>query len=190
MARPKSEDRRAALLDAAVKVFAESGLSAPTSLISARAGVSEGSLFTYFATKDVLVNEVYRDIRLQVADAVMTGFPRRAGVRARLEHIWSRYVMWGASNPVTRKALKLVSMSHVITPEVRAEGAALFGEVDQIERDALAKKKLQRPPEMAGKALKALAEMTMDLIEGDPRKAAKYREAGFQMLWGALTSKP
>jgi AcrR family transcriptional regulator len=47
MARPRSEDRRASLLDAATKEFAEHGLSAPTSLISKIAGVSEGSFFTY-----------------------------------------------------------------------------------------------------------------------------------------------
>src|SRR5450631_2099254 len=115
MARPKSEDRQAALLDAAMKVFAESGLGAPTSLISSKAKVSEGSFFTYFKTKDELINALYRDIRLQLADAVMTGFPRRAGIRERLEHVWSRYVTWGAENPVARKALKLVSLSHVIT---------------------------------------------------------------------------
>ena len=47
----KSEDRRAALLDAAAKVFAERGLAAPTALVSKTAGVSEGSFFTSFKTK-------------------------------------------------------------------------------------------------------------------------------------------
>ena len=48
MARPKSEDKRNAILDAATRVFAESGLSAaPTSEISKQAGVAEGTLFTY-----------------------------------------------------------------------------------------------------------------------------------------------
>lgn len=191
MARPKSEDRRAALLDAATRVFAETGLGAATSLVTSRAKVSEGSLFTYFKTKDELINELYRDLRLQLADAVMEGFPRRAGVRERLEHIWSRYVTWGAENPVARRALKLVSMSHVITEATRAEGTVLFAEVDRLRLDALEQKKIQHvPPEMVSQVLKALAEMTMDLIEREPERAAELRAAGFQMLWGALNSKP
>jgi AcrR family transcriptional regulator len=191
MARPKSENRRAALLDAAMKVFAESGLGAPTALISSKAKVSEGSFFTYFKTKDELTNALYSDLRLQLADAVMTGFPRRAGVRERLEHVWSRYVTWGAENYIARKALKLLSMSHVITEQTRAEGAALFGEVERLQLDALEQRKLQRlPPQMASQALKALAEMTMDLIEREPGQATQLKAAGFQMLWGALTSKP
>ncbi len=51
MARPKSEDKRNAILDAATRVFAERGLTAaPTSEISRRAGVADGTLFTYFKT--------------------------------------------------------------------------------------------------------------------------------------------
>jgi AcrR family transcriptional regulator len=191
VARPKSEDRRAALLEAATQVFAESGLAAATSLISSTAKVSEGSFFTYFKTKDELSNALYRDLRLQLADAVMTGFSRRARIRERLEHIWTRYVTWGAENPVARRALKLLSLSHVITEATRAESGVLFAEVERLQLDAIEQRKMQHlPPQMASQALNALAEMTMDLIEREPKKAAQLRTAGFQMLWGALTSKP
>ena len=55
MARPRSEDKQIALLEAATNVVAEQGLGAPTSLIAKRAGVAEGTLFRYFATKDELL---------------------------------------------------------------------------------------------------------------------------------------
>ena len=76
MARPKSEDKRNAILDAATRVFAERGLTAaPTSEISRRAGVADGTLFTYFKTKDDLINALYREIKLELADAMMSEFP-------------------------------------------------------------------------------------------------------------------
>jgi AcrR family transcriptional regulator len=191
MARPRSEDRRASLLDAATKVFAEHGVSAPTSLISKTAKVSEGSFFTYFKTKDELINALYREIRLDLASAVMNGFPRKASVRDRLEHVWTGYVSWGVANPVARKALKHVSMSKVIARTVRAEGGVLFAEVERLQLDAVEQRKLRHlPPVMASQALKALAEMTMDLIEHQPEQARRLKASGFQMLWGALTSKP
>jgi AcrR family transcriptional regulator len=191
MARPKSEDKRAALLDAAATVFAEQGLSAPTSLISKTAEVSEGSLFTYFKTKDDLINALYREIRLDLAVAVTRDFPRKASVRDRLKHVWTRYVSWGAANPVARRALKHVSMSNAITPAVRAEGGSLFAEVERLQLDAVEQRRLLHlPPIMASHALKAMAEMTMDLIEQQPDHAEEFTSSGFQMLWGALTSKP
>jgi AcrR family transcriptional regulator len=190
MARPLSEDRRAALLDAAMKVFAAHGLSAPTSLISKTAGVAEGSLFTYFKTKDELINALYREIRRDFAAAVMNGFPRKASVRDRLQHVWTRYVAWNVENPVARKALRHVSMSPAITPAVRAEGGVLFAEVERLQADAVEQRRLKLPPVMASQALKALADMTTDLIERQPEHARQFTASGFQMLWGALTSKP
>jgi AcrR family transcriptional regulator len=191
MARPKSEDRRDALLAAATKVFAEHGLAASTSLISSTAGVSEGSLFTYFKTKDELVNALYREIRLDLADAVLANFPRKASVRQRLEHVFTKYVSWGVENPAPRKALKLVSMSNVITGQTRAEGGVLFAEVDRLYKEATEQRRVQAlPAHMAGQTLKALAEMTMELIDREPKQAANYQALGFRLVWGALTSKP
>jgi AcrR family transcriptional regulator len=61
LARPKSDKKRKAILNAAVELFADKGIAhAPTSAISACAGVAEGTLFTYFKTKDELLNELYR----------------------------------------------------------------------------------------------------------------------------------
>ena len=99
--------------------------------------------------------------------------------------------MWGAEHPVERRALRLVSMSHVITPATREEGQALFAEVERVQDDAIAQKKLRHlPPPLASAALKALGEMTMDLIDREPKRAAEWRAAGFRMLWAALNSKP
>jgi AcrR family transcriptional regulator len=191
MARPKSENRRAALLAAATRVFAEHGLAASTSLISSTAGVSEGSLFTYFKTKDELVNALYREIRLDLADEVLANFPRRASVQQRLEHVFARYVSWGVENPAQRRALKLVSMSNAITEETRADGGVLFAEVDRLYKEATEQRRVHAlPAHMAGQTLKALAEMTMELIDREPEQASTYQALGFRLAWGALTSKP
>lgn len=47
MARPKSEDKKQALLEAATVAFAQSGIAASTSLIARNAGVAEGTLATF-----------------------------------------------------------------------------------------------------------------------------------------------
>lgn len=59
MARPRSEDKRQTILRAATQLFAEEGLNAPTARIAKAAGVAEGTIFTYFANKDVLMNQLY-----------------------------------------------------------------------------------------------------------------------------------
>src|SRR6204780_1148606 len=125
MARPKSEEKRNAILEAAARLFAERGLTAsPTSEISKQAGVAEGTLFTYFKTKDELINALYRELKLELADAMMSSFPRKQSVRHRLEHVWNGYVHWGVANPNHRKVLKQIQIWGGLTEEAKQGGSA------------------------------------------------------------------
>jgi len=62
MPRPKTGDKRAAILRAATKTIAEYGIGASTASIAKAAAVAEGSLFRYFPDKDKLLNELYREL--------------------------------------------------------------------------------------------------------------------------------
>jgi AcrR family transcriptional regulator len=189
MPRPKSEDRRAALLAAAIRIFAERGLGAPTAAISAEARVAQGSFFTYFKTKDELINVLYRELKLEQADAIMGGFPRRATVRLRMEHLWTTYVTWGCEHPLERRALKQLAVSKALTKASHEAGWAPFIEVERMTRDAVAERLLRKlPEELVVGTLGALAEMTMDLISQCPDKADGYRAQGFDLFWSAVTT--
>ena len=74
MARPLSEDKQTAILEAATEVVAMLGVSAPTAKIAKGAGVAEGTLFTYFANKDELLNRLYLELKMDLRDAMMTGY--------------------------------------------------------------------------------------------------------------------
>jgi AcrR family transcriptional regulator len=190
VARPKSEDKRNAILDAAIRLFAERGLTAaPTSEISKRADVAEGTLFTYFKTKDDLINSLYREIKLELADAMMSDFPRRKNVRTRLRHVWDRYVNWGIANPRQRKVLAQLQVSEVLTKESRDAGSAPFVEFQTMIREAIAERVFRNdlPVEVVSKSLAALVEATIDLTVSNPSKAKNYRDSGFQMFWAGVT---
>lgn len=58
MARPKSDEKRNAILEAATRVIVAQGLSAPTAGIAKEADIANGSLFTYFETKADLFNHL------------------------------------------------------------------------------------------------------------------------------------
>ena len=88
MARPKSEDKRNAILDAATAYLRSAVLPLPQRRrYRIRLASPGGALFTYFRTKDDLVNTLYREIKLELADAMVSGFPRRKSLRTRLRHV-------------------------------------------------------------------------------------------------------
>ena len=192
VARPKSEDKRNAILDAATRVFAERGLSAaPTSEISKRAGVAEGTLFTYFETKGDLINALYRSIKLELADAMMSGFPRKKNVRTRLRHVWDRYVNWGVTNPEQRKVLAQLQVSEMLSKESIEAGGAPFVEMQNMIRDAIDQHilRVDVPIEMISEMMAAVAEASMNLIALKPAMANKFRNSGFEVYWAGIARK-
>ncbi|QOY89402.1 TetR/AcrR family transcriptional regulator [Paludibaculum fermentans] len=190
MAKPKSEDKRNAILAAATQVFAERGLSAPTAAISSEARVAEGSLFTYFKTKDELINALYRTLKLELSDAMMSGFPRKQGVRHRLEHVWNGYVDWGSAHPEGQLVLRQIQVWGGLTEEVKAATAAAFGEFDRIAEDAAEQRVFRdMPMPFIWAALVSLADMTMEFTRRQPEQAAEYRAQGFALFWAGVARK-
>jgi len=95
MARPLSEDKRTAILEAATEVVAMLGVSAPTAKIAKGAGVAEGTLFIYFENKDVLLNQLYLGLKIDLRDAMMTGYSSGKSLIDRSRHLWDCYIDWG-----------------------------------------------------------------------------------------------
>jgi AcrR family transcriptional regulator len=186
----KSEDKRNAILSAATQVFAERGLGAPTAAITGAAGIAEGSLFTYFKTKDELINALYRELKLELADATMSGFPRKQSVRHRLEHLWNGYVQWGVANPDRQKVLKQIQVWGGLTEQSKQAAAAPFSEIQRMAEDAVTQKIYRDIPHaFIVAALAALAEMTMEFMAREPERAEMYRTAGFELLWAGITRR-
>ena len=121
MARPRSDDKRSAIISAATRVIASEGLGAATATIAKEAGVSNGSLFTYFETKKVLFNELYLVLKAEMASAALKSLPRNASIRKQLFSVWSNWMHWAITDPDKRRALAQLSVSEEITPGTRAE---------------------------------------------------------------------
>jgi hypothetical protein len=128
-------------------------------------------------------------LSLELADALMSDFPRKRNVRTRLRHVWDRYVHWGVANPEQRKVLAQLCWSDVLTKEAKDAGSAPFVEVQTMIREAMEGRVFRDdlPVELVSKSLGALAEATMDLTALHPTKANEYRDSGFEMFWSGIT---
>jgi len=185
VARTKSEDKRRAILDAALSVFAERGTwSTPTAAISRAAGVAEGTLFTYFPTKEILMNELYRDLKSELAEILLASFPSDGDVRTRFQHLWQGYIRWGVTHPDELKVLAQLQVADQITPESREVGRAPFVEIERIATEAIAHGYLHDYPVAYHSMLfDTLAEMTIAVIASEPNTTVDYAMIGFDVLW-------
>jgi TetR/AcrR family transcriptional regulator, repressor of fatR-cypB operon len=74
--RPLVDDKRRRILDAALRAFAERGYhGTAVPEVAVAADVSTGTLYHYFASKELLVNEVYRDAKQRLRTALLAGLP-------------------------------------------------------------------------------------------------------------------
>ncbi len=188
MARPRSVDKHTAILDAAIQVVAERGLAAtPTSAISKAAGVAEGTLFTYFKTKDALVNALYLQIKREMADAMVADFPHHAAIRQQLLYVWDCFVRWGVAHPDKKQVMDQLKTAAAITPETRQVAAAPFAGIEQLFRASVASGVLRDyPVAFIWACMASLAEATMDAMAREPEAADAYRQMGFEILWNGI----
>jgi AcrR family transcriptional regulator len=189
MARPRSEDKRKAILDAALAVFAERGIAnSPTSAISSAARVAEGTLFTYFSTKDELMGALYLELRMEFSRH-LTDFPHGQDTRTRLKYIWDKYLELGAAHPERLKVLAQLRATGKLFKENETPAFA-FVEVLKATHEAAQMSALRdAPPEYLVLIFRAQAEMTMDYITAHPESSELCRELGFKMVWNCLMGK-
>jgi AcrR family transcriptional regulator len=190
MPRPKTGDKRAAILRAATETIAEDGIGAPTARVAKAASVAEGSLFRYFADKDTLLNELYRELKLDMRRAMIAGFPLTGSLRKRIQHLWNAYVTWGMESPAKRGAMMQLSVSERITDQSRQEGQVGFEDATKAMQQLVAQGKLSGlPAGFASDLLLAMAETTMASMVANPAKAEHYRSAEFEAFWSAAGKK-
>src|ERR1700721_3194699 len=125
MPRPRSDEKRRSILQAATRVIVMQGLSAPTMVIAKEAGVANGSLFTYFATKTELFNQLFLELKMELATGA-GNLPVDAEVREQFFHLWKKGMNWAISNPEKRRALAQLSVSDEITPEPPPGGTQMW----------------------------------------------------------------
>ena len=187
MARVRSPEKRSAILQAAVCEIAEAGLGAPTSKIARRAGVAEGTLFTYFVNKEELLNELYFELKSEVYARVNTNFPHKANLERRTWHVWSSFLHWAIEYPEKRKVSVQLHVSDIVTAQTRERTAAERGAIDATLRELGNRDALRDLPlGFAAATMSAMQEATMDIIGKKPKKREEFIEKSFHVFWRAV----
>lgn len=191
MARPRSDERRTAILDAATRVIASQGLGATTAAIAKEAGVSNGSVFVYFPTKVTLVNELYVELKTEMARAASDEGPTGAPDQDQLRYAWDRWLQWAATYPHKRRTIAQLEVSEDITTESHtAAGLAMVSIAHLLERCRAGGPVSEAPRNFVLTLVSALAEATIDATIRDPAAGELHRTVGFDAIWRVLAGPP
>ena len=152
--------------------------------IAKEAGIANGSLFTYFETKADLFNQLYLELKVEMASAAMKNLPKDAELREQVFHVWQNWMNWALLFPEKRRALAQLGVSDEITPATRtAASKAMAGAAELMQRVRTTGSMRTSSMAFVLALVNSVAEATMDFISHEPANAKKHSRAGFEALW-------
>jgi AcrR family transcriptional regulator len=193
MARPRSEDRRNAILSAAARVIASQGLAAAaTAVIAKEAGVSNGSVFVYFDTKAALLNDLYLALKEEMMAAAVAGLDTGGGEpREQVCRMWTQWLRWATTSPHKRRALAQLEVADDITASSRQTAHAAFSDIaDLVNRSRADGPMREVPLSFVLTLTTSIAEATIDTLLREPGQAEEYSSAGFDAVWRVIAGSP
>lgn len=187
MARPRSDERRQAILSGAARVIASDGVSTSTAAIAKESGVSNGSLFGYFDTKVTLFNELYITLKTEMANAAAADLPTNQSPREQVRHLWTQWLSWATSHPEKRRALAQLDVADEISDHShQLVRAAQSGIAELIERSRANGPMAGVPLHFVMILVVAMADATVDAIIREPQQSQLHTEVGFDAVWRVL----
>lgn len=100
-------EKRHEILHAALELIAEQGFhGAPIAAIAERAGVGAGTIYRYFATKDVLITDLFQELHDKIHTGLMEGYKADNSLRERFIHVGTELLRYFIANPLEFRFLE------------------------------------------------------------------------------------
>ena len=97
----KTSEKRRDIMQAALELIAEQGFHrAPMAKIAEKAGVAAGTIYRYFASKDVLISELHRELEYRIMAVLQDGYPSGQPVRERFLYLIRELLRYLIANPL------------------------------------------------------------------------------------------
>ena len=189
-----AHDKRDAILETALVLFCERGFyGTPTSLISREAGVATGTLFFYFATKEELIDTLYRQIKSEAATALKTGVDREPAIKQKLCRVWENAIAWATENPDRFRFMEQFAHSPFVSSMAHEEGMSHFLFLQDLVRDGIRNGIIRDYDpvllcSILAASLSGLAPRIMAAT--DPDQRSLLTRQGLAFLWNGLAMDP
>lgn len=93
-------DKRSAILEATLDLISKRGFhNTPMSLIAKASGASTGIIYHYFDSKEELITELYKKIKVEVSRATLVGYSEDQSFRERFLITWFNVLRYAMDHP-------------------------------------------------------------------------------------------
>ena len=187
--RSEKSDKRIAILDATLKLISKYGFhNTPMSTVSKKAKVSTGVIYYYFSSKEEIIIELYKKIKIEVIRMMLDGYSEDQAFRERFKSIWLASLKYHMSHPMETSYLEQFENSPYMklckAEEIMVELKPIADLITQSTKEGIIK---DLPVELLSKLFIAGAVYLSRKHKGDfITLDSKLIEATFNASWDAI----
>lgn len=119
------------ILDVAVRLIAENGFhNTPMALIAREANVGVGTIYRYFSSKEVLINDLYVHFKQRMNQHLLAGLDVAMSPEALFRLQWRNLASYYLDYPAVFKFIEQYDHSPFISAESRAISDELYSHIE------------------------------------------------------------
>lgn len=116
------KDKRQAILDATLGLISQNGFHGTAmAKIAQEAGVSTGSIYTYFDSKDELIDELYKSVRRRSARAILENLDQTQPIKTQIRQILRNIIRYAIHHPQESAFVEQYMRSPYYHPNIDVE---------------------------------------------------------------------
>lgn len=128
------QTKKEQILTTAIRLFHAEGTAIPTARIAKESGVSNGTLFNNFSTKQVLYDNVYLHIKKEISSLFEPADDPCVSIKSLFKNFWNSYIHWAIDNTEKHQTCHLLETAQALSPDIREKVDTVFKEVlDKIQ---------------------------------------------------------
>ena len=183
-------DNKTKILEAALNLFITKGFDGTsTAKIAREAGVSNGTLFHYFKTKEALISELYITIKDEYKNYLIENMSQAETIKSRLKQLWVCCARWHVKNRDKTTFFTMFTSSPHIDSITKEESSRnfifiydLFAEA--IENEVVMDVNQELIMHYFYSSIRAFSNFSSEC----PNKFDEFMDTAFQMWWRSVAS--
>lgn len=186
------QEKRQHIIETAMSMFDEYGFhNTPTSKIAKRAGISVGTLFNYFPTKEDLIESIYQSIKAHTKEYFLSNLDGSKDDYELLRDLYTSIVIWGLENPREFKFVGLFTNSPFQNLKKDKTVTEPYSDLqDRISRILLTSNMCTSSKDFTIVYMNSAVRATTDyLLENEVLNESTFINSAFDLFWNGFARK-
>lgn len=183
-------DSKDKILNAALKLFIKEGFhGTSTSKIAKEAGVSNGTLFHHFKTKESLISRLYIKTKEDYRDYLLNHMEPCKASKSKIKQFWFSCVQWTLENKDSMTFFIMFSNSPYIDNLSKEEASRNFNFIFELIQQAIDDEILINVhPDLIVNYLLASVQAVANCVKDNSDNLEEYLDVAFKMCWRSISN--